>query len=371
MTTAFLFGTSNASAAGFSLNPLQPLMADWQAVKEWFKNLPHNIAEWSVELMAKLYELCSSLILKTPLWLFDNEWFKNTTYKFSLIAIGIVAVLSMIEGIKRMLPKNRKKPQPMELIDIGKRWFLAAGAMSVAPFLFQKVFQGLNWLSETLISLGADNMRAAALPDNIKIFDVAILVIFDVLLIATLIPILWKNGRRFFDLLVLGATTPFALTAWIFDSYRGMFDQWWKNVKHLALVQVFHALFLLVLGWFIFGVPTPDDFVGMVVKILIVIGGFSRLHSPPTLISKHLDNGKGFDDVTDGYRKTVNGFKKNVGLAKGLLTRNPKKIFDALSGDRMSSSKILQRKGEEKEKVSAYRNKGTFEVKKNKYKKNK
>lgn len=360
MATSFIFGASKVSATGFSLNPLQPMVDDWNAVKDWFKNLPHTIAESSVELMAKLYELCSSLILKTPLWLFDNDWFKNTTYKFSLIAIGIVAALSMLEGIKRMLPKNKRKPQPMELVEIGKRWFLAAGVMSVAPFLFQKAFQLLNWVSDTLIALGADNMRAAALPINIKFFDVAILVIFDVLLIATLIPVLWKNGRRFFDLLVLGATTPFALTAWIFDSYRPMFDQWWKNVKHLALVQVFHALFLLVLGWFIFGVPTPDDFVGMVVKILIVIGGFSRLQSPPVLISKHLDNGKGFDEVTGGYAKMKNGFRRNVEFGKALITKNPKKLFETFSGDRMSSAKILTRKGEEKESPTSYSKKGSF-----------
>jgi len=343
MTTTFLLGTPDVDAAGFSLdnlNPLKPIVDDWQAVKGWFKNLPHNIAEWSIELMTKIYELATSLILKTPLWLFDNDWFKNTTYKFSLISIGVVSVLTSVEGIKRMLPKKGGK-KPMELKDIAKRWFIVSGLMTATPFLFQKAFQGLNWVSETLISMGADTMRDNALPENIKPIDVAILILFDALLITTIIPILWKNGRKFFDLLVLGAISPFALTAFIFDSYRGLFKQWVSNLIHLSMTQVYHALFLLVLGWFIFGVPTPSDPIGMMVKMLVTIGGFSRLQNPPRLISKHLDNGAGFDEITDGIKKTKDNTKRNIEFTKGLLTKNPKKVFDALSKDRFSSSKIL------------------------------
>ena len=347
MATTFLLGASDVSAAGFgldNLNPLKPIVDDWNTVKEWFKELPHNIGKWSIELMAKIYELATSLILKTPLWLFDNDWFKNTTYKFSLISIGIVSVLTSVEGIKRMLPKRsgHNKIKPMELKDIARRWFLVAGAMTATPFLFQKAFQGLNWLSETLISMGADNMRTNAMPDNIVPLDVVILLLFDVLLITTLIPVLWKNGRRFFDLLILGAVTPFALSAWIFDSYRGYYKQWWGSVKHLALVQVYHALFLLVLGWFIFGVPTPSDMVGLTVKLLIVIGGFSRLQSPPRLISGHMDDNKeGFES---GYSKTVRTTKNNIEKTKALLSKNPKKIFEAFAKDGHTVSTMVGQK---------------------------
>src|SRR5690606_32248600 len=65
---------------------------------DWCRSLPEHIAEWSVQLMGWLYELCSTLILKTPLWIFDNEWFSNTTYMFSLISLGIVSVLTVIEA---------------------------------------------------------------------------------------------------------------------------------------------------------------------------------------------------------------------------------------------------------------------------------
>ncbi|MGV3184536.1 hypothetical protein ACED92_12065, partial [Staphylococcus epidermidis] len=60
-------------------------------VVNFFSDLPHNIAEMSVHLMSWLYDLCATLILKTPLWIFNNEWFENTTYLFSILAIGVVS----------------------------------------------------------------------------------------------------------------------------------------------------------------------------------------------------------------------------------------------------------------------------------------
>lgn len=334
---------------GFSLNPMKPIVDDWQAVKDWFKEIPHNIAEWSIELMAKLYELCTSLILKTPLWIFDNEWFHNTTYKFSLIAVALVSILTAVEGIKRMLPKYKGKNEPTDVKDIAKRWTLVAGIISIAPFLFQKTFQGLNWISEKLISMGADTMRVTALSENIKLIDVLILVGFDALLISTILPLLWKNGRKFFDIMILGVSAPFALSAWVFDSYRGWYKQWMSSLLHLSMTQVYHALYLLVLGWFIYGVPTPDDFVGMIVKILVVIGGFSRLQNVPRLFAGRLDNGGGFDEVLSGAKKTMDTTKRNIEFTKGILTRNPKKILSALSKDRMSSAKILPIKKNKKD----------------------
>jgi hypothetical protein len=265
---------------------------------DWYHGLPQDIARVSVDLMSWLYDLSATLILKTPLWLFNNEWFENTTYLFSLVAIGAVSVLTAFEGIKRMVMVCRKRGvKPTDMRQVVKRWFVVAGMMTGIPFLFQKAFQGLNAISDFLIDTNANTMKAVEGYNRIGFLDVSTLVVFDIMLISTIIPLLWKNGRRFFDLMVLGVISPLALTAWIFDSSRSYFHQWWNNLKHLSLVQVYYALFLLILGWFIFGVPTPTQFTGLVVKLLIVIGGFARMNNPPRLIAGHLDRGGGFDDV--------------------------------------------------------------------------
>ncbi|WCS70060.1 hypothetical protein Goe27_01820 [Bacillus phage vB_BsuM-Goe27] len=297
---------------------------------EFLSDMPHHLAEMSVHLMSWLYELCASLILKTPLWLFSNEWFENTTYLFSLLALGVVSVLTVVESVKLMLSRGKKKRSgPMDFKTIMKRWGIVAGVITATPFLFQKVFQGLNKISDALISMGATTMNNIALPMHISGWDVFSLLIFDVILISTIVPVLWKNGRRFFDVMVLGVTSPLALTAWIFDPYRHLFQQWWSRLKHLSLVQVYYALFLLILGWFIFGVPTPTDVLGLIVKMLVVIGGFTRMTSPPRIIMKHLDNGGGFDEVYkgDGRNDTVQKVKRNFQDSATILMKPSSAIY--------------------------------------------
>lgn len=301
-------------------NPLAPIGVWWDKIVAWFQELPHNIAGWSIELMAKLYELCSTLILKTPTWIFDNDWFQNTTYQFSLFSIGIVSILTAVEAIKQMLSRFRKGRRAMEFKTIMRRWFLVSGVITAVPYLFLKGFQLLNFVSGKLISMGGDTMRALTVPENIHLFDVATLVIFDIILIATIIPVLWKNGRRFFDIMVLGIVSPFALSAWIFDSYKHLHKQWWDNLKQLSLVQIYYAIFLLVLGWFIFGVPTPSDVSGMIIKLLVVIGGFARMVNPPRIVTNHLDKGGGFDEVYGGVGETIKGVRDNWTKTKQIVS---------------------------------------------------
>lgn len=303
-------------------DPIQKIMNWFGEFTTLIENLPKQIGVLSADLMAWIYQLCSDLILKTPLWLFDNDWFFNMCHLFSAVALGAAAVLTIIEGIKRMLSgvKDGRKPfvsQPMEFSTIIKRWSMVAGFTAVVPYVFQKAFQFLNFLSEKISSLGGHTMKAAALSSSFSTIDVIALIAFDIVLISTVIPLLWQNGRRFFDLLTLGVVTPLALVAWVFDSYRHLFNQWWTNLKHLSLVQVFHSLFLLIIGWFIFGIPTPVDFTGTVIKLIVVIGGFARMTNPPRIIAKHLDSGGGMDEITGNKKKNpISTVMKNLAFSK-------------------------------------------------------
>lgn len=262
--------------------------------------------------------------MKTPVWLFDNDWFKDTTYMFSGVSIGIMTALTIFESMKRMASGLRgndfiKVGKAMDFKTILKRWFLAAGLTTIAPALWRQGFRLLNSVSDTLIRMGASNMQGVALTGHMAAFDVAVMLAFDAVLIGTIVPVLWQNGRRFFDLIVLGILTPLALVAWIFDGYRGLFNQWWGQVKHLSLVQVYHAIFLLVLGWFIFGVGTPTTFTGLVIKTLVVIGGFARMTNPPQLIAKHLDSGGDVRKLTGNGKSAFKKTKENYALSKALL----------------------------------------------------
>ena len=333
VTTTFLSKKADAASfinmptpkiPNFIPKPIEQLADFINGVVDWFHNLPDNIAHMSTELLSGLYQLCADLIMKTPVWIFTNDWFSNTTLMFSGLSLGIVTALTVLEAMKRQLSGFRdqkmiKIPKAMEFKEILKRWFLVAGLTTAVPWLWSTAFKSLNFVSDFLIKIGADNMKGLAQMGHFTAFDCVTMLVFDAVLIGTVIPVLWQNGRRFFDLIVLGVITPLALTAWIFDDYRGLFNQWWSQVKHLSLVQVYHALFLLVLGWFIFGVGTPATFVGFVTKVLVVIGGFARMTSPPKLVAKHLDSGKDFGEVTGGVKETFKKTKRNYEMTKAIV----------------------------------------------------
>lgn len=312
------------------LNPFNPITELFDKASLWVEGLRDRIAEITVDLMAKTYELCATLILKTPLWIFDNEWFENATHQFSIFSLGIVTVLTVLEGVKRMFSGlGRKRKPAMEMKDIMKRWGIVSIALTSIPIIFQKSFQTLNYVSEKVVSMGVTNMESVKAFGVDSYFDLIVLAIFNIVLVGTVIPVLWSNGRRFFDILVLGVISPFALTAWIFDSYRHLFNQWWDNLKQLSLVQVYYALFLLILGWFIFGIPTPDSFTGMVTKLLVVIGGFARMTNPPRIISKHMNLGDGFDEVYRGLGKGKENFKKSARIIKG-VAKGPRGVVESV-----------------------------------------
>lgn len=309
-------GTFQETSTAFS-----EVVESIKLIIEWIKNLPENITSFSVELISNIYNLTSQLILKTPLWLFDNQWFENTTYLFSILAIGIVTVFTMFEGFKRKIQKKY-----VDLKTIGKRWFLVAGLTSILPFITLNFFKFLNFLSEQIISLGVHQMNNPSASD-LSAFDVFSLLMFSAALVAMTIPILLKNARRFFDIAVLIIISPLASVGYIFNSYKHLFDQWWENLKRLSLVQVVYAFFLLIIGLLIYGIPTPDDTVGIMFKLLIILGGFFRLMNPPQFVQKYLDPGEGIDDTIGKQFRTVrDGITKYVAKTGTVIGRGARVV---------------------------------------------
>lgn len=283
-------------------------------VIDWIKNIPEHIANFSVNLIADVYNLTSQLILKTPLWLFDNQWFENTTYLFSILAIGVVTILTMIEGFKRKFQKKS-----VDVATIGKRWFFVAGLTTIIPFIVYNFFKLLNYLSDLIIGIGSHTMKNPIM-DSLTAFDVFVLLVFSVALIVIAIPTLLKNARRFFDILLLILVSPLALVGYIFEPYNHLYKQWWENLKRLSLVQTVYAFFLLIIGLLIYGLPTPDDVWGALFKFLIVLGGFFRLMNPPQFVQKYLDPGEGIDQtVGKQWNAVKEGFSKHVAKGKTVI----------------------------------------------------
>ncbi|MDR4945202.1 hypothetical protein [Neobacillus cucumis] len=293
------------------------------AVLHWFSELPAQISQWSVNLLTWIYELISALVLQTPLWLFKNTWFTDTSLVFSSISIGIIIILTSFESIKQILRRKHS-----DFTKIMKRLPPAIVGAGAAPYLFQKTFELLNLLSQSITKIGASEIRSEDFMTASKLsgIDTAALIGFDIILILILVPLILHTGRRWFDLITLGVMTPLALTCWIFDDYRYLFKMWWSNIKHLSLVQLVYASFICVMGIFIFGTRNVIDGNGLYMKLLVVIGGLWRMANPPSFVVRKGDSGK---DITHIYKdlKNIFGNKTLVPIQKGkefLKKLNPK-----------------------------------------------
>jgi hypothetical protein len=311
---------------------------DWCAnAVDWLHHLPEHIANFSVYLLVKLYDLLM-LVLQTPLFIFNNTYIKDAALLFSGISILMVTLLTMYEGMKMMMQKRHT-----DLKTITKRFFVAMAGAGIAPYLFEKSFQLINMLTASIAKIGSaglkmnDTKGTASIvnpymnPSAFDWFNTLALVAFDVMLIATMIPIILQNGRRFFDLMCLCALTPLALGCWVFKEQKYLFDKWWFNVKKLGSTPIIYSIFICILGLFIFGTKNAMTPGGMLIKIIIIVGGLTRMANIPSFVRSRVDEGPTADEsIMSGYKKvkdmlTLKKLKNFHSVKDKVKTNNEKK----------------------------------------------
>lgn len=288
----------------------------------WFTMLPINVLKFSMDtLFVKIYEWLT-YVLHVPLFLFTNTFIKDATLVFSGISILIVTILTMIEGNKRMLKKTHT-----DLKDIAKRFFVAVVGAGFAPMLFEKTFSLINSITDAIRKIGSSAMKPNdcfdeeavkllpkdAMKQCLEVLDVTWvdwvntlgLIAFDVLLLALTLQIFLENGRRFFDLMVLAAMAPLALSAWIFDDHRHMFYTWWGSLKKISITPLIYAVFLCLLGIFLFATSNVTGG-GLVIKMIIMAGALVRMANPPNFVKSRIESGEDADGMIwktiDAYR---------------------------------------------------------------------
>lgn len=295
---------------------------------EWFKNIKENVIELSTDLMIWVFETLSKVVLHTPSFLFDSDWFRNNVVTFTGLSIAMVIILTMYEGFQRMSGHLLKNKSVTDISRILKRFPLVLIGSALAPSMFYYVFKGLNKLTDIIIDFGKHQMDKGM--SQLDINDISFLQIvgfigFDIALISLLIPILLQNFRRWFDLVGLGVLTPLALTCWVFNSCEHLFDMWWNHIKKCASIQIIYAIFLLLIGTLLFGTKLPNNGWDILIQMGIILGGLMRLNSPPSIISRHSDKGGDVKTMFNGAYRALRPFKFKSNLfkkkSKGVSTK--------------------------------------------------
>ncbi|WP_394237500.1 hypothetical protein [Niallia oryzisoli] len=243
------------------------------------------------EFMIWLYKIISMMIY-TPIFLFDNEFFRDMIRIFSGLSIAVVSVASMLEGFKKVLGWSCT---PLRQIVI--RLPILIAVCGFAPFGFVKAIEVMNGITNFLIGVGTKYLSSPTYTTNGEFslindaFEVIGFFLFILLYIALLIPMLLNHGRRWFNMIALGILTPFAMLGYIFDSFKNLHHSWWNSLKGLFLVQIVYSIYVTILSLLMFAVPFPTSIEGFFAKLLVILGGLYMMAIPPASIKKYFDHG--------------------------------------------------------------------------------
>jgi len=270
---------------------------------DWLNNLPISIPKMTADLLTSIFHFLSSIVLQTPLFIFNNPYIKNTSLTFAVISITLVTIFTVFEAFMQMINKKHT-----DFKTIAKRWLVVASVSGFMPFAFETGFGFLNKLTDAISSMGMNggNSQGLIYGEKMGWFDTLVIILFDLTAISMLIPICLQAGRRWWDLLCLCAISPLALSAFCFDRHKHYFDKWLDGVKTHSLSQLVYAVYILLMGIMIFSTQAiHGGFLTLAIKIVLVLAGLNKLTHPPQFIKQMTDNGS---DVFDEYDKTKKTF---------------------------------------------------------------
>jgi hypothetical protein len=274
------------------------------------------------------YDAITSVVLHTPLFLFDSDWFKENIAMFTGLSLAMSMILAIHEGFKRMLGHFFKTKTAIDATHtdmgrISRRLPLVLLGSAIAPATFFYGFKAINWLTEAIINIGKTQMAEGISGiefNSVSWTEMFVFLGFDIALIGMMIPIFLQNFRRWFDLMALGVMTPVALSCWMFKAHEHYFRTWWDHIKKCSMTQLVYGVFLLIIGSLMFGTKIPETSWEVVIKIGVIIGGLWRMANPPNIVRRYTDTGA---DAIDMWKGASSEFGKKSYLAKGVtLVKN-------------------------------------------------
>jgi hypothetical protein len=317
-------------------------------IRSWFDHIGQHIFDFTIELFGWGYEFLAGFVMMTPTILFTGDWFTKSSILFGVIAVFLTMLFSVWEGIKKVIRGGVTNVTgfslPFRVTDrktILKKYPIALAVSGFAPFIFEKIFGFVNTLSLKIVDVGRVTLTQANMPIDkatIGFWDCVAMLGFDCVLLATMLPLVLKTFVRWFDIMCLGALTPLAMTAYVFDQHNSYYTSWWSAIKKCIYTQLTYVVFVTIMGLLVMGIHDNDlTWQGLFVKIGVVVGGLWRLANPPSFVKATFDNR---DDIIDVYQKTRDRFnikktwKANTNdLGKGF--ESEQKAYKIMKGSRL------------------------------------
>lgn len=285
-----------------------------EKIIDWFSHFPEHVYKFTADIFAWIFKVLMLIGFQTPTFIFNNSYTQHTSLLFSSISVMVIIVFTIFESFMQMFSKVSKKKYT-SFYTILKRLPIALGTSLSLPFIFEIAFKTLNKLTKNIANMGGNLFKGDNFSDLLTLSGVDVLgmIVFDVICIGLMVPVLINSGRRFWQIFLHLSISPLAFSAWIFDRHRHLHKKWWNNVKDLSLVQLVYAVFILLLGTFLYAVRFVSADM-MIFKILIIMGALHSLANPPSFITKFDRTGRNEIGLFDSYVKLYKNFRKVTSL---------------------------------------------------------
>lgn len=261
-----------------------------------------SIVGW-YRLLGEMYQLMVNTILYTPEVLVTNPETQRLWWIFVGVAMSVMSILTVIEGIRIVLGWSKANVMSM----LG-RTAVAFGALA---FLLPGMTYGIHYLNKLVawfMEIAHHGMEpnvyfSSMIGATVGGIDILASVIFFVLLLIYMFQILLYYGRRWFDIIVMAVISPLAFMSSIFDSTRHYFQKWLTHTTQLYMVQVVHAVYLTVIGLIVLAPATITGIDVGFIRILLLIGALWRMSKPPAFVQSMSGSPDSRSMVRDVYRQ--------------------------------------------------------------------
>lgn len=273
-----------------------------------------GIVEIAIDCLSYVYNFLTHVIIATPSVVFNSAWFADSYLKFAGISVVVFTLMALWNAGRKTFNLSHTK-----LPDVIRRYFLVITGIGFMSFFLQQFFKVIKFISEIILSIGYSEINAKDFTTfaSIGTGDTVALILFVAVLIGLTVKITLENGRRWFSLAFIGITSSFSMSAWVLDSTRSVFNDVKSKFIKLSITQIYHVAMISVMGIFLVGTANVETFMDLIIKLSMILGGFSLMSSPPAIFDRLIDrNTETVLNMYDKAKKAVS-FKLNPAYTLG------------------------------------------------------
>jgi len=248
----------------------------------------HSFLYW---LLGWIFRLICGVVYTLPVWIFTSTGFMHTFSAVAILSISLIGLKGVWKGVATGYAKQEVSNKEIGgmvwrlvivMIGIG---FLPTG-LDAATHIINRVTLTIGKFGFAQITGKPDvsTLNNAVITKGFTDIDVFGLAIFDALLLWNAVPLLFQAGRRWVDMAILGVVSPLALSCFVFEDTKHYGRTWWNGVKKIGVEQIWQVSLLAFLLLLMFGSKQITGPADVFVKVLLLIGGLSRMKQPPTFM---------------------------------------------------------------------------------------